>query len=229
MGSSEVLSGNFRRTVDTFKTPFQEKDMIFRRSLFAVCSAAAVMSAAPLLFAQELGVYVAIDGGQSKYKTTTAELGINGGSVDLKDKQVGIAIGSQLTKQFAVELGYTDFGKARFSGQSSVPCVTGQACVAIIVDLSGNASAKSSHLSLVANASLTDTLSVFARAGGARTDRSATAFAGSGVSASSKKTEPIFGLGLSYAVTNNVDATLEWKKLNSTDVDAASLGVRVRF
>jgi len=63
MGSSEVLSGNFRRTVDTFKTPFQEKDMIFRRSLFAVCSAAAVMSAAPMLFAQELGVYVAIDGG----------------------------------------------------------------------------------------------------------------------------------------------------------------------
>lgn len=61
------------------------------------------------------------------------------------------------------------------------------------------------------------------------TQQSASAFAGSAVSANKKRTEAIFGLGLSYAVANNVDATLEWKKLNSTDVSAASLGVRFRF
>jgi hypothetical protein len=49
------------------------------------------------------------------------------------------------------------------------------------------------------------------------------------VSTSANKSEAIYGLGLRYAFTPGVEATLEWKRLDNTKVDSASLGLMLRF
>lgn len=176
------------------------------------------------------GVYVAADLGQSKYKTSTNDLGVFGGSIDTKDTMAGLAIGAMLNRNFAFELGYTDFGKAKVSGQGSVRCQPQIACLPVVLGLSGSAEAKATHFSLVANVPLTETVSLFGRLGAARTDRSADVRVGNTPAAGGeKKTEAIFGLGLAAAITKQIDGTLEWKRLEDTKVDAVSVGVRYRF
>lgn len=65
--------------------------------------------------AQETRWYVAADVGQSKYSTESRDVGIIGGSFDRKDTQSAVAVGAQLAKGIAVELGFADFGKAKIS------------------------------------------------------------------------------------------------------------------
>jgi OOP family OmpA-OmpF porin len=180
--------------------------------------------------AQSVSWYVSGDVGQSNYKTNSQEVGIIGGSFDRKDTQSGFAFGAQLNKSFALELGYTDFGKAKISGNGAFPCSNGIVCVPALFNVSGDARAKATHLSLVSSVPLVDNLSLYGRLGTSRTDRTANVRVNNvSVSGSEKKTEAIYGIGLAYAFTPNVDATIEWKKLNNTDVDAVSAGVRIRF
>jgi OOP family OmpA-OmpF porin len=180
--------------------------------------------------AQNISWYVAGDVGQSNYKTNADDVGILGGSFDRKDTQSGFALGAQLNKTFAVELGYSDFGKVKISGNGSPPCNNGTVCVPALFPISGDAQAKATHLSLVSSVPLMDNLSLYGRLGTSRTDRSASVRVNNlTVNGSEKKTEAIYGIGLAYAVTPNVDATIEWKKLNNTDVDAVSAGIRFRF
>ncbi len=191
--------------------------------LAGVCATSAVQ-------AQTVSWYVAGDVGQGNYKTDSQDVGIIGGSFDRKDTQSGFAFGAQLNKSFAVELGYTDFGKAKVSGSGAVPCSPTIVCVPALFSVSGDARAKATHLSLVSSVPLMDNLSLYGRLGTSRTDRTANVRVNNvSVGSSEKKTEAIYGIGLAYAFTPNVDATIEWKKLNNTDVDAVSAGVRVRF
>lgn len=180
--------------------------------------------------AQDTRWYVAADVGQSKYKTESRDVGILGGSFDRKDTQSGFAIGAQLSKGVAVELGYADFGKAKVSGTGAIPCAPTIVCLPALFNVSGDAQAKATHLSLVSSVPLMDNLSFFGRLGASRTDRSASVRVNNvTVSTNEKKSEAIYGLGLRYAFTPNVEGTLEWKRLDDTKVDAASVGVMLRF
>ncbi len=180
--------------------------------------------------AQEARWYVAADVGQSKYKIDSSEVGIIGGSFDRKDTQSGFAIGAQFHKNFAVELGYADFGKAKISGNGAFPCAPGTVCVPALFNVSGDGQAKSTHLSLVSSVPLMDKLSLYGRLGASRTDRSASVRVNNvTASASEKKSEAIYGLGLRYAFAPNIEGTVEWKRLDDTKVDAASVGLMFRF
>jgi OmpA-OmpF porin, OOP family len=182
--------------------------------------------------AQEVGVYVAGDIGQSKYAISAKDAGLLGGGVaiDQKDTQSGFAVGGQLNKTFAVELGYTDFGKAKISGTGAIPCSPAIVCLPALFPVSGDGRAKSTHLSLLSSVPVTEAVSIFGRVGASRTDLSTLAQVGSArATTGEKKTEVIYGFGAAYAFNKNVDATLEWKKLNDTDVDAFSVGLRYRF
>jgi opacity protein-like surface antigen len=181
--------------------------------------------------AQETRWYIAADIGQSKYSTESRDVGIVGGSFDRKDTQSGVAVGAQLAKGIAVELGFADFGKAKISGLGATPCPpVAIGCTLALYNISGDAQAKATHLSLVSSVALIDGLSFYGRLGAARTDRSANVRVNNViVSTSAKKSEAIYGLGLRYAFTPGVEGTLEWKRLDNTKVDSASLGLMLRF
>jgi opacity protein-like surface antigen len=195
-------------------------------AVLAVCAVSANAQA------QDLGFYVAGDIGQSKYAISSGDAGLLGTGVtfDQKDSQTGVAFGVQLNKGFALELGYADFGKAKIGGNGSIPCSPNIVCLPALFPIAGDGRAKSTHFSVVSSAAWTDALSIFGRIGASRTDLSTAAQVGNTrLSTGEKKTETIYGFGLSYTFNKNVDATLEWKKLNNTDVDAVSAGVRFRF
>jgi opacity protein-like surface antigen len=201
----------------------------------AGCAAATLIalisaSTASTAYAVEPRFYVAADVGQSKYKTSTSDLGVFGGSIDTKDTTLGAAVGIALSRNIAFELGYTDFGRAKVSGQGSVRCQPAIVCLPVVANVSGSAEAKATHFSMVANAPLTDTVSIFGRFGAARTDRSADVRVGATPAAGGeKKTEAIYGVGLAATFTQQIDGTLEWKRLEDTKVDAVSIGLRYRF
>lgn len=208
----------------------QSKTHKARATAIAALVAVAAGVASAGANAQETRWYVAADVGQSKYKTESGDVGILGGSFDRKDTQSGFAIGAQLNKGIAVELGYADFGKAKISGSGAIPCVPATVCLPALFNVSGDAQAKSTHLSLVSSVPLMDNLSFYGRLGASRTDRSASVRVNNvTVSSNEKKSEAIYGLGLRYAFTPNIEGTLEWKRLDDTKVDAASVGLMLRF
>lgn len=199
-------------------------------SRLALAASLVALVASTAAVAQDTRWYVTADVGQSKYKTESSDVGILGGSIDRKDTQSSFAIGAQLNKGVAVELGYADFGKAKISGTGAVPCSPAIVCLPALFNVSGDAQAKSTHLSLVSSVPLMDKLSFYGRLGASRTDRSASVRVNNvTVSSNEKKSEAIYGLGLRYAFTPNVEGTLDWKRLDDTKVDAASVGLMLRF
>jgi opacity protein-like surface antigen len=207
-------------------------DLLMKQSSLRLAIAAGVLAvtAASGASAQVAGWYVSGDVGQSNNKTSSSDIGILGGSFDRKDTQSAFAIGAQFNKSFGLEIGYADFGKAKVSGAGAVPCRPANVCTLAFFPVSGDVRAKATHISLVSSVSLTENLSLYGRIGASRTDRSASVRVNNvTVSSGEKKTEALIGVGFAYAITPNVDATLEWKKLNNTDVDAVSAGVRLRF
>jgi opacity protein-like surface antigen len=200
------------------------------RTRFALAAGLVALAASTAATAQETRWYVAADVGQSKYKTESRDVGILGGSFDRKDTQTGFAIGAQLDKGIAVEFGYADFGKAKVSGTGAIPCAPATVCLPALFNVSGDAQAKSTHLSLVSSTPLMDKLSLFGRIGASRTDRTASVRVNNTtVSTNEKKSEAIYGVGLRYAFAPNVEGTLEWKRLDNTKVEAASVGLMLRF
>lgn len=181
----------------------------------ALLSAAIALPAA----AQETPWYLSGVVGQSNYKTNNADFSpatVN--SVDKKDTQFGFAVGYRFSPNLAVELGYLDFGKAKVSASYQG------------VGVGAEAQAKATHASLILSAPIDPAWSVYGRLGASRTDRKVSASAsGFSLSDSEKKSEALFGLGLAYAFANNVAGTLEYQKLNDTDVSAINVGIRIGF
>lgn len=179
--------------------------------------------------AQDADFYVSADAGLSKNRNNRASDIVFGTTIDQKGKEYGLGFGLQLNKQFALELGYTDFGKATVSGRGTL-CIPNDACLLVISTLSGELRTKATHLSLMANAPLLENLSVYGRVGVARADRSATVQSGNkSVSNNDKKTDAIYGIGLSYGFTKTIEGTVEWKALSASKADALSAGLRIRF
>jgi len=198
---------------------------------FAAAGFAAVSLMVAPVFAQESRFYVSGAIGQSDYKLDASDLGFFAASVDKRDTAFGLALGYQLSNQLGVELGYADFGKAKFTEQrsanASVACTISGSCGPLIT---GDGRAKAVHLSALLSAPLAEAFSIYGRLGVANTDRSVGAAASSiSVRDGDKKTEALYGIGATYHFNRNVAATIEWQKLNDTDVSAALIGVRLSF
>lgn len=145
------------------------------------------------------GLYVAGAIGQSKY-----DIGNLPGKK--KDNTYQIALGYQFNANVGAELGYIDFGKLNSSG------VKGQA--------------KATTVSMILTAPLSDEFAIYARLGIASTQREVSGF---GVRVNERKTESYPGIGARYNFTKSVGATLEYTKLNNSDVSALTVGLRVGF
>jgi OmpA-OmpF porin, OOP family len=149
--------------------------------------------------ASDEGLYATGAFGQSKY-----DIGNLPGKK--KDNAYSVALGYQFNANVSAEIGYTDFGKLNSSG------IKGQA--------------KSTAVSLILTAPLSDEFAIYARLGAASTQREVSGF---GVRLNERKTEAYPGIGARYNFTKTVGATLEYTKLNTSDVSAVLLGLRVRF
>ncbi len=170
-----------------------------KKTPYAVLATLVLAAVSAPALAQDTPWYAHIQAGQSKYD-------LDGFPGDNKDRYAVLGLGYKLSPQIAVEGGYADFGKVKFSG------ATGEA--------------KSIYAAAILTAPVSDAFSVYGRLGVANTDRKASVF---GFSDSDRKTEGIFGAGLSYAFTKNVAGTVEYTKLSDSDVAGYALGVKIGF
>jgi OmpA-OmpF porin, OOP family len=149
--------------------------------------------------AQNTPWYTTVQAGQSKFD-------IEGLPGDNKDRLFLLGVGYRLTPQLALEGGYADFGKVNVLGAEG--------------------EAKSVYAAAMLSAPISDVFSVYGRLGIANTDREVRL---GSVRESEKKTEGLYGIGLSWAFSRNVAATVEYMKLSDSDVDGVTLGVKFSF
>jgi OmpA-OmpF porin, OOP family len=183
-------------------------------------------------YAQTPAFYVAGDVGISRYSVNVVQDNARtiGGAVDRNGTSGGIALGWQITPQISLELGFTDFGKVDLAGRGSFPCQPAPSCVPVTANLTGDFKSKTTHVSSIGSLPMSDQFSIFGRIGVAHTEQSAkVTIADITQTGNSTKTVGIFGLGTAYAFTKNVESALEWKWLARTQVNSATLGIRVRF
>ena len=115
--------------------------------------------------------------------------------------------GYQFTPNFAIEAGYADLGSVSFAGRS--------------------AGITAFDLSFVGSWELGNRFALLGRFGAYRADTS-----GFGTNLG-----PIFGLGMSYALTHNASFRLEWQRYDTLgpesqpalDIDVLSIGAVYRF
>jgi len=219
------------------------KSSFTRKSTF--CAVAALFAlgvrvahAAP---AGNPGWYAGLDVGRSDLRLNASDLdsalsnqGITGSSTigDHHDTSFGADVGYRFNRNFALEGGYTDFGKFNYSSMVSAPAAD---------TVQGEYKAHAWSLSGVGIAPLDDQWAVFGRAGLTRTgvDLSANSATGAtspgGVSQSANGL--VFGGGATYDFTQNWYGKLEADRYTRVgdantgraDVDVYSLGVGMRF
>jgi OmpA-OmpF porin, OOP family len=193
---------------------FITKEYMMQKSFLAAglfCSFATTAAFAATSENPGTGVYVSGAIGQSQFDLKGP--GVSGFNVDNRNTSGGVGVGYNITKNVGVEVGYADFGKAKVSSQLSP-------------NLSGDVRAKATHASAIGTVPLSPEMFVYGRLGVSRTDREAGV---AGVDAADKKTEAIYGVGGGYNFTKNLAGTVEWQKLDNTDVQALNAGVRVSF
>lgn len=188
--------------------------------------------------------YVVGSIGQSTDKTDSkgdiddalVSAGVTGLSSSFDDKDTGykLQLGYQLTPNFAIEGGYVDLGKFKYSASFTGPSAG-----------TGSAEAKASGLNIAAVgiAPINDQFSVFGKFGfiNAKVEISATA-TGSGTSASGSesatKMKANFGIGAAYNFDKAWGLRAEWERFNNlgdknktgeSDVDMLSVGVVFNF
>jgi OmpA-OmpF porin, OOP family len=186
-----------------------------KKSILALSLLAAVVSTQAM--AQDGTMYISANVGQSDYKVDSGTFppGVN---VDKKDTSFGIAFGYNFTKIVALEAGYFNMGKFKVNGTFFGFPIT------------GDGKAQGVQVSAVVSAPVADAFTIYGRLGGAYTDRKATACSGTFCSSNSdKKAELLYGIGAGYAFAKNVTGTIEYQKLNDTDVSSINLGIRFGF
>jgi OmpA-OmpF porin, OOP family len=188
--------------------------------------AAAVSLALPLAAGAQMmsrdsqasGPYVGADIGQSKFRDGCG--GFSG--CDDKDTSWRVFGGYQLNRNFAAEVGYTDFGS-------------------VAANAPGASSTADSHaweLTGVGMIPIVGGLSAYGKLGGyyGRIETSGTVGAVP-VSASETNTGLTYGLGAQYDFTKNLGLRAQWQRYNNvggnstgeTDIDAMTVGVLFRF
>src|SRR5712691_628986 len=194
------------------------------RVLVAALLGAAVMAAPAVSMAQarsDTGWYVGGSVGQSKAKVADCA---GFGSCDTKAAAFGILGGYQISRNFAAELGYHDFGRVTFSAPG----------------VSGNIKANASELVGLGAYPFANQFSVYGKLGAYHAEAKLSASqAGSGsVSPKDRNTDLTFGFGAVYDVTREAGVRAEWQRyknvggddtLGKHDIDVISIGLIWRF
>jgi OmpA-OmpF porin, OOP family len=149
-----------------------------------------------------------------------------GGSLKETDTGYKLYGGTQLTKNFGVEVGYVDLGDGDTSASDGINTV------------SISAKPKSLYLAAVGTLPLNEQLSLFAKAGvSANRTKVTVTFNGTSDSDTEKKTTAMFGVGASYNFTKNFSLVGEYENFGDVikddgvrlKADMLSLGIRYTF
>ena len=147
-------------------------------------------------------------------------------NIDDSDTTYGITAGYRVSTNFAVELGYQDFGEFNVSGNSDG---TGSFWFAGPVE--ATAEATGILLGLKGIYPVQENFEIYGKAGinSWDTDNDLTDSFGA-FSASDDGTDPYFGIGASYILNNvSFNASLTRFDISDTDVDVFSIGLEISF
>ena len=190
-------------------------------NLLPTMVAAAALGAAP---ACAQSWYFGLGGGEARLGASATEFAdVGNAHLDDKDRAIALRAGVRLHANFAVELGYYDFGEYRYDA-----VVSG-------LPLKGSAKARSLGLSAVAIAPL-ERLDIYARVGYARSEIKSRAgvegFTGVGslVDPRRRRDNEFFGgVGARFDVGRQFGVFAEYQKHDKLDIDAWLVGVDYRF
>ena len=196
----------------------------------AICSTSAMAQDAPGFYAgANLGTTRANFNNDAINNEFNKGFSVNSSATDNKSTGGKLFGGYQLSPNFALEGGYFDLGRFKYSG-----ITTGG-------DYSGDTRIRGLNLDLVGTLPLSDRFSVFGRVGAAyaqtRDNFSSTSFTPANTgNRSNNSTNAKYGVGLQYAITDalSLRAELERYRINDpirnrSNVDMASIGVVYRF
>lgn len=174
-----------------------------RSKLLTTTVAALLLGGASLAHAQDTGLYAGVGAGQAL---------VDERAYDDEDTAFSVFGGYQFHRNFALEAGYTDFGKLEPRGEGS------------------NLELASASLTAVGILPFTEKFSGYAKAGFQRWDLDR-AIPGLTGTAKDDGTDPVYGLGLQYRFNDLVALRGEYTRseVEELDVDAAQVQVRFDF
>ncbi len=188
----------------------------------------------PSLFAEDGKFYIGASGGKADIET-----GVSGttGTANLDEDDTGWKVygGYKWENNFGIEFNYADFGEASLSGNNGDTFVFAGDTYAftangVNIDLEGTTFGLGLTYSLPV---IEDTFYIDAKVGAHRWDADMTVSADSAgsVSLSDDGTDPFYGLGLTYQITKEVAARVEFERyeFDEDDVDYASAGLTFSF
>jgi OOP family OmpA-OmpF porin len=191
-------------------------------SLLAPAAAHAQTSGMPL--EMDSGAYAGLGLGRSEARDFCTTLG---GACDSKAMTWNLFAGYKLNRYFAVEGGYSDFGKAKTSG--------------FVGGVASSVTSETTAAELVAVGflPLTEQFSFYAKGGFFRYDSDGSATGALAGTSSDKGTELTFGLGAEYGLAHGLGLRLEWQRylsvgsgilnLPKADISVVRVGARYRF
>ena len=180
--------------------------------------------------------YIGISGGESRSQASSSDissaLSNNGltplsSSLDRTDTGWKLYLGYQINQNFAVEVGYIDFGKFSFSATTAGGSLGG--------DLKAR---NGGFIDILGIIPLSNNFSIFGKLGGysVKTELNGSG-AGGSVSATNRSNDWTYGIGAGYEVNRNVGVRVEWERFvdvgnNSTthnEIDLTSVGIVFKF
>ena len=172
-----------------------------RSKLLATTLAAVLLGGASLAHAQDTGWYAGVGAGQAL---------VDERGYDDEDAAFSVLGGYQFHRNFALELGYTDFGKLEPRGEGA------------------NLEASSVSLAAVGILPFTEKFSGYAKAGFQRweLDRAIPGLTGT---AKDDGTDPVYGVGLQYRFNDLFALRGEYTRSEVEDLDVDTAQVQVRF
>ncbi|HEU0200559.1 MAG TPA: outer membrane beta-barrel protein [Burkholderiaceae bacterium] len=195
--------------------------------------------------------YVGANVGQSAIEASSGEIEsgfllddgftASGTTLDKTDTGWKAYAGYRFNRFFAAEGGYADLGEASFT--TTIVGAPAGTTPAPPFPIHATATASGVFLSALAHWPVTQTFSLFAKAGAFRSEAEFTeVIATTGVtrvSRTERRTDANFGVGLQWMFLGNVGARLEWERFRhigrgiggreGRDVDFASVGLMAQF
>jgi OOP family OmpA-OmpF porin len=189
------------------------------KTAFAVILPAAFLAVSAPAAAQQsdMGLYIGGAYGMSSFDIDTA--GITNPSVDDSDSGFKIFGGYQFSRNWGVEVGYVDFGKAGLSGSMlGIPFTGDLGVTALTVAGTGTMP-------------MNESFSLLGKVGMWNWDAKASVAAlGTAGSASDSGTDLFFGVGLRYNLSKSLGLQLEVEQYSGDDsITYTSLGLRYKF
>jgi OOP family OmpA-OmpF porin len=206
----QLYSCFFERRPATFREFTMKKIM-----LAALLSAAAAIPAS----AQAQQAYIGLNVGQASHGVDDEGLAV----ISRSERKTAFKLygGYQFTKNWGVELGYADFGKARNVYNVGAPLTLEYQSTAV-------------YLAGTGTVPLNEQFALFAKLGISSGRTSGTlSFAGTNLQASGRKSSLMGGIGASYNLTKNAAIALEYEDFGKLDGDSKvnmwSVGLRYKF